>query len=124
MNIGNRIHVKRKEKKLTLEQLANSIGTSKQTIQRYESGAISNIPSDKIEKIAKLLDTSPSYLMGWDSDISSDAYIIKGHGEKHIIDNYRTLNDEGQNKLIDYSDDLVNTGRYIKNDSDIDKRKA
>ena len=55
MNIKNL----RKKKNMTLEELAEKVGTSKQTIQRYESGKISNIPSDKIELLAKYLDTTP-----------------------------------------------------------------
>lgn len=51
---------------MTLEELAEKVGTSKQTIQRYESGKISNIPSDKIELLAKYLDTTPAKLMGWE----------------------------------------------------------
>lgn len=65
--IGNNIKRRRREKQLTLEELARAIGTSKQTIQRYESGVIGNIPSDKIEALAEALDVSPAYLMGWQS---------------------------------------------------------
>ena len=39
---------------------------SRQTIQRYESGVIGNIPYDKIEGIAKALNVTPGYLMGWE----------------------------------------------------------
>lgn len=67
MSIGENIKKKRLARNLTLEELANFIGTSKQTIQRYESGVISNIPSDKIELIAKYLNTTPAYLMGWET---------------------------------------------------------
>lgn len=35
---------------------------------------------------------------------------------KHLCDNYAVLNDEGRDKLVDYSDDLVSGGRYIKDD--------
>lgn len=66
MDIGKRIKAKRLEHAYTLEDLAKKVGTSKQTIQRYECGIISNIPSDKIEALAKALKTSPAYLMGWD----------------------------------------------------------
>lgn len=59
------IKQKRLENKMTLEELANKVGVSRQTIQRYESGIISNIPSDKIESMAEALDTTPAYLMGW-----------------------------------------------------------
>ncbi len=59
----------RKKKGLTLLELAELIGTSKQTIHRYETGVISNIPGEKIELLAAALDTTPSELMGWDEDI-------------------------------------------------------
>ena len=56
----------RKEKRLTLEELASAIGTSRQTIHRYENGTITNIPPEKVEQLAKLLEVTPSELMGWD----------------------------------------------------------
>ena len=55
----------RKAKGLTLEELALAIGTSKQTIHRYENGTISNIPREKVEALAKALETTPAELMGW-----------------------------------------------------------
>lgn len=67
MGLKENIKNKRIERKMTLEDLAKSVGVSRQTIQRYESGVIGNIPSDKIELIARALDTSPAYLMGWGS---------------------------------------------------------
>ena len=57
----------RKAKRLTLEEVAEAIGTSKQTIHRYENGTISNIPREKIERLAEVLGVSPSYLMGWNT---------------------------------------------------------
>lgn len=63
--IGSRIKKLRKEKDLTLEDIGKRANLSRATIQRYESGVITNIPSDKIEIIAKALDVSPAYLMGW-----------------------------------------------------------
>ncbi len=68
--IANRLKELRKEKKLTLEELANLLGTSKQTIHRYENGIISNIPHDKVKRLAEALSVSPAELMGWDSDYS------------------------------------------------------
>ena len=52
---------------LTLEALAEAIGTSKQTIHRYESGVISNIPPRKVEALARALGVTPQDLMGWES---------------------------------------------------------
>ena len=68
--VGNRLKELRKQKKFTLEELATLIGTSKQTIQRYESGVISNIPREKVEALAAALGTSPISLMGWENAYS------------------------------------------------------
>lgn len=64
---------------MTLDEVAQKVGVSRQAIQRYESGVIQNIPSDNIEKIANILGVSPGVLMGWESpdhtaeDIRSNA---------------------------------------------------
>ena len=60
----------RKEKGLTLEELAERVGTSRQTVHRYENGTISNVPPERVKKLAAALDVSPSALMGWDDDYS------------------------------------------------------
>lgn len=67
-NIGQRIKRQRLLTNQTLEDVAKKVKTSKQTIQRYESGIIQNIPSDKIELLAKALETTPAYLMGWEDN--------------------------------------------------------
>ena len=66
--LGERIRNLRRKNGLSLEQLADTIGTSRQTVHRYETGAISNIPHEKIEAMARALGTSPSSLMGWDDE--------------------------------------------------------
>lgn len=70
--IGKRLKELRKEKGLTLEELAERIGTSKQTIHRYENGIITNIPHEKIEALATALDVTPAHLMGWGGVMSFD----------------------------------------------------
>ncbi len=73
--IANRLKELRQAKGLTLEEVAEAIGTSKQTIHRYENGVISNIPHDKIERLASALSTTPSDLMGWNDAYSYDNII-------------------------------------------------
>ena len=63
--LANKLRAMRKEKRITLDELARRVGTSKQTIQRYETGVISNIPPEKVEAIAMALGTTPAALMGW-----------------------------------------------------------
>ena len=67
--IADRVKERRLELNLTLEDVSKKLSISKPTLQRYESGVISNIPSDKIEKLAAILETTPSCLMGWEEKI-------------------------------------------------------
>jgi repressor LexA len=72
-----RIKEERLNNKLTLEQLAQKVSSTRQTIHRYETGEISNIPSDKIEAISVALKTSPQYLMGWVEDSVKEKILDK-----------------------------------------------
>lgn len=65
MTINDRIKILRADADITLAGLAKKIGKTKQTVQKYESGAITNIPSDVIERLAEALNSTPAYLMGW-----------------------------------------------------------
>lgn len=71
MTIGKRIKELREKRGMSQVDLADKIYVSKQTLYKYENGIITNIPSDKIESIAKVFNISPSYLMGWNDDDSS-----------------------------------------------------
>lgn len=66
--ISTELKARRKALGLTLEELAERIGTSKQTIHRYENGQISNIPPEKVEALATALETTPAALMGWEGE--------------------------------------------------------
>ena len=72
-SIGKNIKALRLSRKMTLADVAEKTGVSRQTIQRYESGAITNIPSDRIEKLAHVFGVTPAALMGW-SDTSTDQW--------------------------------------------------
>ena len=69
--ISDKLKSMRRAKGMTLLELAEAIGTSKQTIHRYENGTITNIPPEKIELIAAALGTTPAELMGWGDDSSA-----------------------------------------------------
>lgn len=68
MSIGENIHRRRIELGMTLEEVSKQVGVSRQTLSRYETGVIGNIPSDKIEALAKALHSTPAYIMGWDEE--------------------------------------------------------
>jgi repressor LexA len=72
--IAGRLKELRRAKGLTLDELAAAVGTSKQTIHRYENGIILNIPHDRIRLLAEALGVAPGALMGWEGENSSFEY--------------------------------------------------
>ena len=64
--MSNRIKEIRKNRELTLLQLAEMLGVSESTVQRYESGNIKNLKYETMINLAEILDCTPAYLMGWD----------------------------------------------------------
>ena len=110
MTIGDRIKHLRLEHGLTQTELANSIDSTKQTIFKYESGVITNIPSDKLELISKTLSTTPAYLMGWESHTNTSDVIVFSNGKSFKISD---LPAEAQEDLCKYIEFLVS--KYGKN---------
>lgn len=113
MDIGTKIKQLRKDLNMTQEELALAANTTKQTIHKYETGLITNIPASKIKAMADKLKTTPAYLMGW-SDSSKYTslepynpivhkipvlgYISAGlplYAEEHIIDETYTTHNGG-----------------------------
>lgn len=66
MTKGDRIRAARESKGITQEELGRMCGTTKQTIFKYESGTVTNIPLDRLETLAEVLDTTPAFIMGWE----------------------------------------------------------
>lgn len=64
--VGERIKKRRKELNLTQEELAKKLGyKSFTTINKIESN-INDITTEKVKEFAKVLNTSVSYIMGWE----------------------------------------------------------
>ena len=57
---------RRKELGLTLAQVADAVGVTEATAQRWESGNIKSVRHDKITLLAEVLKVSPADLMGWE----------------------------------------------------------
>lgn len=138
MTIGERIKYIRESQRMTQVELANACNISKQTLYKYENNIVTNIPSDKIELIAEKLNTSPSNLMGWEEqdskkitvtemvqsvtnaliskndvdDFISAIFSVFDEQQCKLLENYDKLTDEGRKKLLDYSTDLLEIGKY------------
>lgn len=122
MDIGERIRTLREKNEMTQTELAQKIGSTKQTIYKYENGVVTNIPYDKLILLAKSLKTSPSALMGWEE--KPDLLINLPDGSQLIIEcksprnaattamTFQQTNEEQQIlQLIEYFARLNETGK-------------
>lgn len=73
MTTGQRMKKRRKEIGLSAEKVAEILKVSPATIYRYENGEIEKVPGDRLGPIANALQTTPGYLMGWESISGSPA---------------------------------------------------
>ncbi|MEK4269921.1 MULTISPECIES: LexA family protein [Bacillus] len=67
MTVGERIRIRRKQLKMSVDQLAKKLDKNRATIYRYESNEIDNMPLTVLEPLAKALKVTPAYLMGWEN---------------------------------------------------------
>ena len=109
MTLGERIRTAREALRMTQGELGKRCGTTKQTIFKYENGVVTNIPLDRLERLAAVLDVLPGYLTGWAEDVPT---LPERLGE--LVEPFERLNDDGQNKVVGYTNDLVSSGRYAR----------
>lgn len=75
-SIVNRIKKRRLELGYSFQELANMTNMSKSTLQRYETGAIKNLPLSKLEILANALRTTPEWIMGWKDELDKAKTLI------------------------------------------------
>lgn len=92
MGFKDNIKKRRLELNLTLDEVSKQLNISKPTLQRYESGVISNVPFDTVEQLANILQTTPSWLLGWND-------IVLSKQEKMLLDKYNKLDDKGKHVI-------------------------
>ena len=100
MKVNEIIKKLRTEQDMTMEELGKKVSVSQQTIQRYESGQIPNIPYDKIDLLANALGVTKSQLMGWE-DLEITPEISSGKLNQ-ILAYYTQLSDLKKEAAIDY----------------------
>nr|DAF59950.1 MAG TPA: Repressor protein CI [Siphoviridae sp. ctGz830] len=120
MNIGDKIRKLREEKGLSQEELAQKMGyKSKTSIHKIEQG-ITDLPLSKVSEFANILNTTSSYLMGWEDEPMiqprfKNAEIIKSVRKKKLplVGNIAcgspilNFNDTDEVDYIDADEDIV-----------------
>ena len=97
-DIMKRMKNRREELNMSYQTLSEKVGISKSTLQRYETGFIKKVPINQVQIIAKALNVTPGYLMGWENNKENQTYYLNPEAAKmaqEIYDNpqYKVLFD-------------------------------
>ena len=65
MTIGEQIRKRRKELKMSVDELARKVGKDRSTIYRYENGDIGNMPLELIMPMVEALKMTPQELLSF-----------------------------------------------------------
>lgn len=97
---------------------SKAIGVSSGNISDWKSGR-SSPKQDALIKIADYFDVSTDYLLGRTDEKSvtspsGAAPLELSPKDTALLDFFHQLNDEGQEKVLSYTNDLTSSGNYIK----------
>ena len=65
MTIGKQIRKRRKELKMSVDELARMVGKDRSTIYRYENGEIGNMPLELVSPMVEALKMTPQELLSF-----------------------------------------------------------
>ena len=104
---------RRKQLKMTLEEVAEIVGVGRSTVRKWENGDIENIGRSNIVKLAKALRVTPYYIMGIEEE---DAGIITPTINIPVVNSVSAgMPTYNETDVIDYIS-VMNTS--IKNDKE------
>lgn len=115
MSIGQRIKETRIQQGLSIDDLACKLGKNRTTVYRYENGDIENLPLGILDSLADALNTTPAYLMGWETpqiDESGNCEIVPPTEAAYLsrwLNLYggNALNEEECKKVLEYAKFLL-----------------
>lgn len=116
MEMSERIRERRTFMGYTQEELGQKLGLQKSAIAKYENGRVENIKRSVISNMAKVLECSPCYLMGWENSPKPLSGSDLSYDETRFLVLFRSLNADGQHKMMERAEELRNLG-YIKGDN-------
>lgn len=98
MNIGQRIKQRREELGISQEELAKKAGyKSRSSINKIEVDG-RGLPQSKIVLIAKALETTPAYLMGWENNNEQPENHLTPKDERDIEKKLNKIMEDIKNK--------------------------
>lgn len=114
MEMGERIKRLRIERGMTQEELGKAVGLQRAAINKYEKGIVENIKRTTIIKLAEVLRTTPSYLVGYEDDEEvSELTAI----QEELFEKIYELTPDNQRTLIGIVETLL-TAQTRKDEND------
>lgn len=106
--VGNNIKKYRKEKDMTIKDVAERVGITEATMQKYEAGNIKKIDIEMLKKIADALSVLPENLTEWDKD-EYRKYREEHQGAKnaHLLRKYSQLSEGHKKAVLSLIDSLL-----------------
>lgn len=103
MDIGDRIKKRREELGMSQEELAKKVGyKSRSSVNKIEIDG-RGLPQNKIVIFAKALETTPAYLMGWETISDEDiGNAFANDNLFEVIDNISALSPQEKNHFTNY----------------------
>ena len=107
--VGNNIKKYRKDINMTLKELADKIGLTEATVQKYEAGNIKNIDVEMLKKIADALEVNPEQLTEWESKEQYLEYreSKNASGSANLLKKYNQLTHGHQKAVLALIDSLL-----------------
>ena len=104
MNIGDRIKNRRLELNMTQDELAKKLGyKTRGSVTKIECG-YQNLTQPKIVAMAKALDTTPAYLMGWEDNMGTTTTTTGNHNTTNTNNNYYSDCGNSAKEAIEFLD--------------------
>lgn len=105
----------RKKSGLTQQELAARLGVKNTAVSNWEKGN-NSIDIETLYLAASVFGVSLSDMYGKyaSSDENAECSLTRSPAEQQLVNDFRSLNEEGQEKVSEYAADLVASGRYQK----------
>ncbi len=105
--IGNRIKQARVIRNMSLQDIADSIGVARSTVQRYEKGTINKIKLPVLESIANALNVKPDWIIGKNETMTEYKNSAKTDIRlQKILDSYNSMDNIGKDSLAEQAEFL------------------
>jgi transcriptional regulator with XRE-family HTH domain len=95
MDRGKLIKELREKKSISQKEASEHLGVLQQTLYKYENNIVTNIPSDVIEKMAVLYETTPAHIMGWQESVTPE----EDARAKRLLEYFRQVSPDVQDAV-------------------------